>query len=68
MTLSSAVERAGGEADSLVERLAGATVDQLGLRVFRQSGFLQVATNVLFLDAVEHRSRKLQTQELSSPA
>ena len=54
--------------DFLIEWLAGASVDQLGLGVFRQLGFLEVAADFLFLDAIEHRCRELQAQQPRRPA
>ena len=52
----------------LIELLAGASIGQLGLGVFRKMSLLEVAPDFLFLDAVEDGGGEFQTEEFRGPA
>ena len=52
----------------LVERLARAPVVQNRLRIVRQLRLLEVIADFLFLDAIKHRRRNPDAEQLASPA
>src|ERR1035437_5882083 len=53
--------------DLLIKRLARPAIDKIRLGVFWQLRFLEVSTNVLFLDAIEYRRSELQAEQSCRP-